>query len=120
MDEQRVAIESELHEPEDLRSALERTLGASVTLTVERSESPFRVDPTVLIALIQGGATALAAVISAIATIVAKQDKTRIVLVQAEDGTTVEVPARSDDASVRTALALLGDRRVVRITLREG
>jgi hypothetical protein len=118
MDDQKVTLESELHEPQELQQALKRALGADVTLSTERSPSAFRVDPTVLVALIQAGSAVLVPLITAMVSL-ATRKKSHVVRVEAADGSHVDIPTTADGAAVEAALAHVGRSNVVRVTLRE-
>jgi hypothetical protein len=110
-----IIIESELHSPAELKEAL--TLDPTVTATKELPESSFRMDPTVLVALIGGSAQVLGAVIAAVAALPAKKKpgsppKARIWL---SDGRSVEVPADLAPERVKSLVALLENKDAARI-----
>ena len=61
-----ILIESDFHRAIELRQALQQTLDTkmgNITLELRTQSTPFRLDPTVLAAIITGGASVLAALV---------------------------------------------------------
>jgi hypothetical protein len=114
---EKIVIDSELHDPAELRAALEAKVGDKVSFSTEPSGSTFRTDPTILVALITAGSVILAALIKAVGALPARRP--RVIRVETSGGHYVDVPADADEVAITAALGGLGPQPVVRIVLRQ-
>ena len=97
---------------EEIQSQLARDGdGASVRFTARETRS---IDPTILVALISGGATVIAAIIQAVSAIAANR-KTKTIKITGRNGGKVELPAdtgREEIEKVARSVALMEDPKI--------
>jgi hypothetical protein len=89
---QTIVIESDAQSPADLEMALRDQLTSpDVQLEIRSSESPFRIDPVTLVALIAGGAQVLSALIAGAFTLANRAKKPSSLLIETADGVVMEL-----------------------------
>lgn len=104
-----VVIESELHDTQQLRAALS---AKQIPLSDQPSASGYRMDPTVLAAIVTGGAAIIAAIVQVLAALPAVRKRT--IRIETADGEWVEITP-GDAATIEARVAGL---TVVRISVR--
>jgi hypothetical protein len=116
MGEDAIAVESELHSQTDLRAALEAATrlerGATFSMDVEEAgASTFRMlNPSVVTALITGGASILPSLIEALGT-KGHCSGASIVRIESIAGELIEVPTSAPPDVVRSQMARIGQVR---------
>lgn len=117
---QTIVLESDAHAPAELEAALRGQLAATdVQLEIRPSDSPFRVDPTILVALISAGASALAALITGAFALAAREKTPSGVRIETEDGLVVELPGTTRPEGIAEIVGRVRGRAVRRIRIEE-
>lgn len=122
----RVEIEWKALSATSLRNELQREIPelerSSVSLKVPRSKrqpDALALDPTFVVGLITGGASVLAAAITALASMLAKKEPKSNVVVSLPDGTKLHFPATLSPAQIDAIVSTLERARSARITVCE-
>jgi hypothetical protein len=101
--ELRISIESDFSQVRELATQLQSAVPSGVaSFEIERQESEFRLEPTVLVALITAGGTVLSALITGLLT-TSKGRKSNVVI-ETANGTKVELPGDSTPEQIQQAL----------------
>jgi hypothetical protein len=125
-----IIIESESHDAPELKALLAQELsdGEGIALEQRSQEAEYRLDPTIVVAMITGGASVLVSLITALATVAATRAKqappsketraTDAVQVFGPRGDfLLEVPAGTPAVDVERNVRAIGSREVSRILL---
>jgi hypothetical protein len=117
--ELRIIIESDFSPPGELITLMRQSVPETeARFKIEKQEALFRLEPTLLVALIGGGATVLGALIQGLLgrTGVGRKGVIRI---ENADGTVIELPGNSTPEQIREALRPVSVQAVQRIRLLE-
>jgi hypothetical protein len=115
----RVAIESEFAPAGDLAAQLQNAVPPDVaSFQVEDRDATFRLEPTIVVAIVTAGGTALSALIAGLLT-TARNGKSATVVIERADGTRVELPGTWTADQIRQAVETLSAPSVRRIKLLE-
>lgn len=117
-----ISIESEFHNSQELfqqlQGAIDEAYKTAIGLQPAGQESAFRMDPTIVVALIASGTSVLTAVIAGLFTVLATSGKKSAaqITIKLADGQEIVVPR---DASPQQIESLLESRTVTQIQISE-
>lgn len=114
-----VIIESEFHHAGELRDVLGASEQSELDLEIRQTDSAFRFEPTVLVAIISGGFTVVTTLITTLLPLLRKPETASgVITVETAQGARVEVPAGTSADEVERLIAL-AEGRVTRITIED-
>lgn len=122
MDSQAVVLISDFHSSRELRDALATAAQPSpvegLSLELQKQASPYRIEPTVLVAIISGAATVIPALVAALLLLLRREKSVPgMVRITEKDGSTIEIPADADADQVARILAAVQPARVCEVLL---
>lgn len=113
----RIEIESEFSPSGELATLLQTAIPANVAaVTVEQRDAAFRLEPSIVIALIAAGGNTLVALVAGLLA-TRKGGKSTVVRIEKADGTKIEFPGEWTPAQIKEALAEVSPPTVQRIRL---
>ncbi len=116
-----IPIESDLHSARELAQFFEASGAppAGASFELRESSSPLRMDPTVLVALISGGFSVVAALVTGLLPLLQEARRPSVIRIEDRDGNAVEVPADTPPDRLPEIVAAARGRHIVRLRIVE-
>jgi len=119
-----IIIESEYHRTPELERALQDVVqhaAEPITLEVRKQDAAFRLEPTILVALIGGGFKVLIELTKGILQLANRSDASNgVIRIEDSEGNLLEVPANTPVERVQDLLEAVRGRTVSQIMLIQG